>query len=679
MSNPSFSSRWIGEFEKQALRRKHIVLYGNIHDLFMWRGVYQSVNEILLSYFRDLDYKIICQYNLVDGLRFMEHDNSAPGGMKMRDLYDDIIRKALGVGSPIYPSSPNSPPMALPGNPAQPPPRGIPGREAAQSQSSRMLEAKDFFADMGKVLSQSGIPVAAIADITDMITSGTNNYSADERQSLMRMKKCTLEASLLDSGSLSGYRNMLVIVANELKRLPEWIYRDNPYVELIEITSPDREERYQFGMQFIRPNASGAGGFYEGDKISLTPANGETTSELSLVADEFADLTSGMHTMDLETLRIVSWQAEIPIRRKAVNKLIDFFKFGKKEDPWEKLNSERVKQARAELSQSVMGQDKAVDAVVTMLTSARVGLQMTGSAQNMAPKGVFFFVGPTGVGKTELAKALTKLVFGDEKAFARFDMSEYKEEHAAEKLAGAPPGFVGYDEGGQLTNRVMRQPHSILLFDEIEKAHPKVLDKFLQILEDGRLTDGKGQTAYFNQTAIIFTSNIGSSDLTDVQTGNIIRSGIMNRVKKKGVDKFAYEDIRQHFMDEVQWYFTSRIGRAELLNRLGDNIVVFDMLRPEHIRGISEKFVRLLAESAREKYKFELDVDTSWFDFLHERILESDNIMLGGRRIKTLTSTYLRDKINEWIFSNVPNTEELAGKTLKIKITHEGEMEAYIV
>jgi len=136
-------------------------------------------------------------------------------------------------------------------------------------------------------------------------------------------------------------------------------------------------------------------------------------------------------------------------------------------------------------------------------------------------------------------------------------MSEYKEEHASEKLAGAPPGFVGYEQGGILTNRILERPYSILLFDEIEKAHPKVLDKFLQILEDGRLTDGKGQTAYFNQTMIIFTSNIGASDLTDPQTGAIIRNAIMTEVHRQGVSSFTYAQVDAHFRSEVHWHFTS--------------------------------------------------------------------------------------------------------------------------
>ena len=303
--------------------------------------------------------------------------------------------------------------------------------------------------------------------------------------------------------------------------------------------------------------------------------------------------------------------------------------------------------------------------MTTLLTSAKVGISLNNvSGRNNKPKGIFFFVGPTGVGKTELAKTLTRLIFGDEQAFARYDMSEYKEEHAAEKLAGAPPGFVGYEEGGQLTNRILERPYSILLFDEIEKAHPKVLDKFLQILEDGRLTDGKGQTVYFNQTVIIFTSNIGASDLSDPQTGAIIRTGIMTEVQRQGVVAFSYAQVEAHFRSEVHWHFTSRIGRAELLNRLGDSIVVFDLLRQEFIWQIGEKFLKQLAESAWDKYRFLLLFETSVLEVLSVNMQEADNLLFGGRRIKTLLETLVERPLNRWIFENYPDLNILAGRRL---------------
>src|SRR5579871_3234190 len=381
--------------------------------------------------------------------------------------------------------------------------------------------------------------------------------------------------------------------------------------------------------------------------------------------------------MDLEALRHTSWKERIPVQAKEVWRLVNFFKFGLREDPWEQLRPEKVRRAREELSRSVIGQPVAVNAITTMLTAARVGLNIVAGAggRSAKPKGVFFFVGPTGVGKTELAKAVTKLVFGNETAFARFDMSEYKEEHAAEKLAGAPPGFVGYEEGGQLTNRVLEQPYSILLFDEIEKAHPRVLDKFLQILEDGRLTDGKGQTAYFNQTAIIFTSNIGASDLTDPQTGVMLREGIMSRVRADNMHEFTYEEVAAHFRAEVDWYFTSRIGRVELLNRLGDNIVVFDLLRPDFVRAIGQKFLTQLAEAAQEKYNLTLDYHPSVLEVLSERMALRDNMLFGGRRIKSLLESLVERPLNGWLFENVPDLDALEARTLEVRLTPEGVLE----
>ncbi|MFM6396390.1 AAA family ATPase, partial [Planktothrix sp.] len=185
-------------------------------------------------------------------------------------------------------------------------------------------------------------------------------------------------------------------------------------------------------------------------------------------------------------------------------------------------------------------------------------------------------------------------------------------------------------------------------FDEIEKANPKILDKFLQILEDGRLTDGKGQTAYFNQTAIIFTSNIGASDFTDPQTGHIIRPGIMNQVKQG--DGLTYEQVKEHFQEEVKWHFTSRIGRAELLSRLGDNIVVFDLLRPEFIRPIGEKLLSQLKEAALDKYRLNLEFQDSIFELLSCEMADGDNLLMGGRGIKTVLETLVERPLNRWIF-----------------------------
>jgi len=686
------SSRWIRDFDKQVQRRKHVVLYGNIHDQFLWCGEYQTANEFLNAYFKEMGFDIVVHYDPIDGFSFADapftprarkDPQSLPAGMQGR--FEQLVRQGIidrnpglsgrepGEAAAVAPMTAGQ--TASPADPTIPPPRERPN--PISGRPGRRIPPEEAFGSLRILLGQESVSAVALVNLGDMLTADPSRYGPDERGLLTLLKKVTLEASVIRQGPLLGYRNTLVVTASDLRRVPEWFYRDNPFVALIQAARPNKEERRQFALSFLKPGP-GSAGFYSGDQIDDRPGEGQPVSELEQVADEFADLTDGFQAMDLEALRHTSWKERIPLRHKEVWRLVDFFKFEVREDPWEQLRPEKVRRAREELSRTVIGQPQAIHAVTTMLTGARIGLSVAAgdTGRTGKPKGIFFFVGPTGVGKTELAKALTKLVFGDEGAFARFDMSEYKEEHAAEKLVGAPPGFVGYEEGGQLTNRVLAQPYSILLFDEIEKAHPRVLDKFLQILEDGRLTDGKGQTAYFNQTAIIFTSNIGASNLTDPHTGALIREGIMNRVRLDNAHEFSYEQVADHFRSEVEWFFTSRIGRAELLNRLGDNIVVFDLLRPEFVTAIGQKFLDKLALSAREKYRLELRFLPSALETLASRMEEQDNLLFGGRRIKSLLESLVERPLNGWLFENVADLNALAGKTIEVGLTPEGYLEA---
>lgn len=643
------SARWIQEFEKHLYRRQHIILYSNIHDQFLWQGTYQDMECFLNAYFLNSGFDLIVRYDPVDGLTFPQSE--------MRQLFDELVRQRQTEQQQERLGQ-STTPVAMPVDPMQPPSRANPGA-VVQRLTSSHLSPEVAFGHLRAAISQAKNSVVAIADLTDMLTADPERYLADERHLLMLLKKCTLEGAVIREGNLIGYRNTLILLASDLRRVPAWFYTNNPFVALVQVSRPNQEERLQFILRF------GQQGFYGGSQINVQRLAPQQPSDLELAAEEFAALTEGFQTMDLEAIRHTSWRERIPLSPKAVFRLIDFYKFGQRDEPFEQISADKIAHARQELSQSVIGQPRAVEAVTTLLTSAKVGISLNNvSGRNNKPKGIFFFVGPTGVGKTELAKTLTRLIFGDEQAFARYDMSEYKEEHAAEKLAGAPPGFVGYEEGGQLTNRILERPYSILLFDEIEKAHPKVLDKFLQILEDGRLTDGKGQTVYFNQTVIIFTSNIGASDLSDPQTGAIIRTGIMTEVQRQGVGAFSYAQVEAHFRSEVHWHFTSRIGRAELLNRLGDSIVVFDLLRPEFIWQIGEKFLKQLAESAWDKYRFLLLFQTSVLEVLSVHMQEADNLLFGGRRIKTLLETLVERPLNRWIFENYPDLNILAGKRL---------------
>ncbi|MFN3422555.1 MAG: AAA family ATPase, partial [Armatimonadota bacterium] len=223
----------------------------------------------------------------------------------------------------------------------------------------------------------------------------------------------------------------------------------------------------------------------------------------------------------------------------------------------------------------VVGQDHAIEIVANAVRRARAGLQ-----DPNRPIASFIFVGPTGVGKTELAKALAEFLFDDERAMIRIDMSEYQERHTVARLIGAPPGYVGYEEGGQLTEAVRRRPYSVVLFDEIEKAHPEVFNVLLQVLDDGRLTDGKGRTVDFRNTLIIMTSNIGTEFITEFDTPERIR--------------------------EKVWDALRRSFRPEFLNRI-DEVITFNRLTKEHIQQIVDlQFERLKQRVADKRVTLEL-------------------------------------------------------------------------
>ena len=290
--------------------------------------------------------------------------------------------------------------------------------------------------------------------------------------------------------------------------------------------------------------------------------------------------------------------------------------------------NEKLRNLEQTLHQRVIGQNEAVDAVAKAIRRGRVGLK-----DPNRPIGSFLFLGPTGVGKTELSKALAESLFGNEDAMIRIDMSEYMEGHSVSKLIGSPPGYVGFDEGGQLTEKIRRKPYSVILFDEIEKAHPDVMNMLLQILDDGRLTDAQGRTVNFKNTVIIMTSNIGARLITDKTT-----LGFSAKDKKDESQK-EYETIKKDVMGELKKQF-----RPEFINRI-DEIIVFHKLNDEDIKQIIDIMLNQVTKRMEEK-GYRLEIDNSVKELIAKKGVDTD---YGARPLKRAIQNILEDKIAEEI------------------------------
>ncbi len=308
-----------------------------------------------------------------------------------------------------------------------------------------------------------------------------------------------------------------------------------------------------------------------------------------------------------EIQEVISQATGIPVRKLVA------------EEGQRLLNMESI------LHQRVVGQNDAVDAVSRAIRRGRVGLK-----DPKRPIGSFLFLGPTGVGKTELSKALAEVMFGDENAMIRIDMSEYMEKHTVSRLIGSPPGYVGYDEGGQLTEKVRRKPYAVVLFDEIEKAHPDVFNVMLQVLDDGQLTDGQGRTVDFKNTVIIMTSNVGARNISEKkkQLGFVAEETEFIRTQ---------ENIRENVMNELKQTF-----RPEFLNRI-DDIIVFSQLQKEDIRQIA---LRLTAQvrSRLADMGITLNLADSALDLLAEKGFDPT---FGARPLKRAIQTLMEDPLAE--------------------------------
>lgn len=414
----------------------------------------------------------------------------------------------------------------------------------------------------------------------DKLITYKTSYPKEEEEILLRLEKIIENITP---------NNRLVLVSLQDSMIPVELYTNSPKTTVISIPVPDTSDRRAY----------------------LAHRLGDQHRYLDLIAN----LTEGLFLLDLYNIAKIlerDTPGDMEIRRK-----VNRYRVGEQQDYWSQLSIERLDKAVEwfEGEGGVKGQREALRKVVDMLSLARAGLSGLASGTITKPKGVLFFAGPTGVGKTFMAKKLAGFLFYTE-AFLPFDMSEFKEEHTVSKLIGSPPGYVGYERGGLLTNAVREKPFSVILFDEVEKAHPKILDIFLQLLDEGRLTDSRGQTIFFTETVIIFTSNLGARARDS--RGNVAK-------EQKDLDKILGDSqlddeekkrrVREHFKEAVERFFMTEISRPELLNRIGSNIVPFNYIHTQEIQvEIAKSHLRRISEEFADRHRaagYQLEFDST--------------------------------------------------------------------
>lgn len=590
-------SRWLRDLDRFLPLKSQFVLTGNVRDLQAYEIASGTVAPLTLAITLDRELRA-CGYS--DVILFSPMSGfSLPGRESDNDLRTSMQRTGLG------------------------------------SENTDGMGLEVLAGVLPSFISSSGEPAALIVDFASRLANRSDALTIQEHAFFTTAQIACHRATSRPHGlDRKPFYNTVIWVVEREADLPDWFTVDNPRLRTIPIATPDRETRTSLSRTLLRglPEASQA----PGDLF-----------EKSAVA--FVSLTEGLLLADMNA--IVQLGRNEGLRVGEIADAVRRYKVGVTDDPWKKLDRGKIANADEFVRTRVKGQQHASAHMLDIIKRAVTGIGR--SPTNGRPRGVAFFAGPTGVGKTELAKTVTSLLFGDESAYIRFDMSEFSAEHADQRLLGAPPGYVGYDAGGELTNAMREKPFSVVLFDEIEKAHPRILDKFLQILDDGVLTSGRGDRVYFSEAVIIFTSNLGiyRTDATGARTLNV------------SADE-THEVVAAKVREEIERHFKLSLNRPEILNRIGENIIVFDFIRQDIAEEIFSSMVDSLLQSTLAA-GFHVSITDFAKRSLRELCLR--DLSNGGRGIRNMVEAHLANPLSRALF----DTGEAAG-TFSIESVVQG-------
>lgn len=583
MEPKNLMTRWQRDFERFLPLKSQFILSGNVRDLQVVEvqpGVVtaQPLNQCVAAVLKRAGYANTILFQPLAGFSAV----SAPG-------------KAASAAAGLLQE------LGLTAESGQ-------GRAGAEMLASAL----------DRIVKRQGEPVALIVDFAARLLTRPTDPTAAEHHLFTQALVLSQQAAPRPAGNdRRPFFNTVVWIVEKEGDLPDWFIVGNPRLRHIPVPRPDNRARRALAPALLKPLGGAA---------QAAPEN------LKKAQDEFVDGTEGMLLVDVNAISVLA-----RVEGVSFDKIADAvrrYKVGVTEDPWLQIGREKIKNAESFIRQRVKGQS---DAVVHMLDIVKRAVTGVGSGRRGGrPRGVAFLAGPTGVGKTELAKTITSLLFGDESAYIRFDMSEFSAEHADQRLLGAPPGYIGYDAGGELTNAIREKPFSVVLFDEIEKAHPRVLDKFLQILDDGVLTSGRGDRVYFSEALIVFTSNLGIYKMTDSGKRELNVS-----------PEEPYEVVKQKVESEIERHFKFVLNRPEILNRMGENIIVFDFIREDIACQIFEQMV---ANTLTDLKSQELEVSLAPEAMSSLRSLCLADLSNGGRGIRNQVEAHLLNPLARALF-----------------------------